>query len=56
MDDKDVCATCAGDGVWCGVHATPEGCDCEDAARTLPCEDCGGTGLSQDEGEEEEGE
>lgn len=48
MNDDIRCATCGGDGVWCGQHATPDGCDCDDADRNLPCEDCGGTGQPND--------
>ncbi len=52
MDDR--CFTCDGEGVWCGKHDCPEGCDCEDDAPRIPCEDCGGTGISNEGTSEEE--
>jgi len=51
--DHDRCLTCDGDGVWCGHHDSPDGCDCEDDVLRVECPDCGGTGLTNDDNEEE---
>lgn len=53
MND-DVCEICGGDGVWCGIHSTPDGCDCEDDVRIVPYDDCGGTGRRDEEDEDDE--
>jgi hypothetical protein len=50
--DKDTCLTCNGDGIWCGVHSTPDGCDCEDDAPRVECPDCLGAGICEDEDED----
>jgi hypothetical protein len=50
---NDRCATCDGDGVWCGKHSTPDGCDCDDDAPRIECPDCGGTGLSNEDEDED---
>lgn len=43
------CEECGGTGLTCGVHATADGCDCEDSDRENErCDSCGGTGLRED--------
>ena len=52
-NENDRCYTCDGAGEWCGLHASPDGCDCEETVEMIPCADCGGTGLANDEDEDE---
>ena len=52
--NNDACYTCGGEGVWCGVHDSPDGCDCEDTAPRVMCPDCKGTGISNDGDDEDE--
>lgn len=50
MND-DRCYTCDGSGEWCGTHSSPDGCDCEDDVQRVPCPDCDGTGVSNEDDE-----
>lgn len=53
-NDNNECPECAGTGRTCGVHETNDACDCEDVDRdNVQCETCGGTGVVEDEDEEE---
>lgn len=51
-DMEDYCCDeCDGTGETCSVHGNSIGCDC-DAPTMVPCDACGGTGVSEEDEDE----